>query len=469
MTISAKDSIMKEIFKVGGFVNKRGILDMTTGPFFKKILIFSIPLMLTGVLQLIYNAADVMVVGRFAGSDSLAAVGSTSSLVNLIINLFVGLSTGAGVVTARHIGANLGDRIHKSVHTAMAISVASGFAVGLFGFFMSGEFLKLMGTPENVLPLATLYLKIYFLGAPGSLVYNFGASIVRATGDTKRPLFILGFTGLVNVILNVILVVGFHFNVAGVAIATIVAQYISAILIVIRLKNIENACRLNFKKVRIYKDELKDIIKIGLPAGLQSSLFSFSNVLIQSTINTFGSVAMAGNTAAQNADAIIYTCTNAVAQTAMTFTSQNIGAKKYENIRKVYFMCMGFAFVISIIFGSVGLLFPEGIIGIFTTDPDVIEIGKQRLYIMMATYFLCSLMDVSGCQIRGMGKSIEPMIITLLGACGIRVLWLYTGYPLKQELWNLYLSYPLSWGITFIALFISFLVFEKRIKKEKLQ
>lgn len=448
-------------------MNKRGILDMTTGPFFKKILVFSIPLMLTGVLQLIYNAADVMVVGRFAGSESLAAVGSTSSLVNLIINLFVGLSTGAGVVTARHIGASLSERIHKSVHTAMAISVASGIAVGIFGFFLSGNFLRLMGTPENVLPLATLYLKIYFLGAPGSLIYNFGASIVRSTGDTKRPLFILGFTGIINVVLNLVLVVGFHFNVAGVAIATIVAQYISALLVVLRLLHLENACRLNLKKVRVYKEELKDIVKIGLPAGFQSSLFSFSNVLIQSTINSFGSVAMAGNTAAQNADAFIYTCTNAVAQTAMTFSSQNMGAKKYENLKKVYFMCMGFALLISVCFGALGLLFPEQIIGIFTTEADVIEIGKQRLYIMMSTYFICSIMDVSGCQIRGMGKSVEPMIITLLGACGIRVLWLYTGFPLKKELWNLYLSYPISWLITFIALFISFLIFDKRIKKER--
>ena len=446
-------------------MNKRGILDMTTGPFFKKILIFSIPLMLTGVLQLIYNAADVMVVGRFAGSESLAAVGSTSSLVNLIINLFVGLSTGAGVVTSRHIGANATERITKSVHTAMAISIISGFAVGIFGFFLSGKFLTLMGTPKNILPLATLYLKIYFLGAPGSLVYNFGASIVRSTGDTKRPLIILGFTGIINVVLNIVLVVGFHFNVAGVAIATIVAQYISAALIVIRLKSIDNACRLNFKKIKIHKKELKEIVKIGLPAGLQSSLFSFSNVLIQSTINSFGSVAMAGNTAAQNADAIIYTCTNAVAQTAMTFTSQNMGAKKYENIRKIYFMCMGFALVISICFGAIGLIFPEQIIGIFTTEAEVIEMGKHRLFVMMTTYFICSLMDVSGCQIRGMGKSIEPMIITLLGACGIRVLWLYTGFPLKKELWNLYLSYPISWLITFIALFICFFVFEKRIKK----
>ena len=450
-------------------MNKHGILDMTTGPFLKKILLFSIPLMLTGVLQLVYNAADIMVVGRFAGSESLAAVGSTSSLINLIINLFIGLSTGAGVVTARHIGANLPDRIQKSVHTAMALSVASGFAVAAFGFFMAEKLLILMGTPEDVLPLATLYLKIYFLGAPGSLIYNFGASIVRSTGDTKRPLVILSSTGIVNVVLNLILVVFFHMNVAGVAIATIVAQYISAVFIVIRLKSIENDCKLNFKKVKIHKDELKEIIRIGLPAGFQTSLFSFSNVLIQSTINTFGSIAMAGNTAAQNADAIIYVCTNAFGQAAMTFTSQNIGARKYENLRKVYFTCIGLALFISISLGAVGIIFPEQIIGIFTTDPAVIEMGKQRMYVLMAAYFLCSLMDVSGCQIRGMGKSLEPMIITLLGACGIRILWLYTGFPLKKELWNLYLSYPISWGLTFAALFICFLVFEKRFKKEKLQ
>lgn len=438
---------------------------MTTGPFFKKILIFAFPLMLTGVLQLVYNAADIMVVGRFAGSAALAAVGSTSALVNLIINLFIGLSTGAGVITARHIGANLSERTHKCVHTAMAISIISGFAVCIFGYFLSGTFLKLMGTPEDVLPLATKYLKIYFLGAPGSLVYNFGASIVRATGDTKRPLYILASTGVVNVILNLVLVIYFHLDVAGVAIATIVAQYISAILIVARLTHLPNECKVNFKKIKIYKQELKDIMRIGVPAGFQGSLFSFSNVLIQSTINTFGSVAMAGNTAAQNADAIIYTCTNAVAQTAMTFTSQNIGAKRHENLRKIFFICLGTAFAISVILGALGLIFPHQIIGIFTTEKDVIEIGTQRLYILMTTYFMCSLMDVAGCQIRGMGKSVEPMVITLLGACGIRVLWLYTGFPLRKELWNLYLSYPISWTITFIALMICYFVFEKKLKQ----
>lgn len=422
--------------------------------------------MITGVLQLVYNAADIMVVGRYAGSESLAAVGSTSSLINLIINLFIGLSTGAGVVTARSIGADKPEKAQKNVHTAMTISLISGIVVGIFGICFSSFFLSLMGTPEDVLPLASLYLKIYFLGAPGSLVFNFGASIVRATGDTKRPLIILSITGIVNVVLNLILVVFFHLNVAGVAIATITAQYLSAIFIVLRLTHLENMCRLRLSRLRVYKKELKEIIRIGLPAGFQSSLFSFSNVLIQSTINSFGSIAMAGNTAAQNADAFIYTCTNAIAQTTMTFTSQNIGAKKYENLRKIYFMCTGFAFLISVVLGGISLIFPEQLLGIFSTEPAVIEIGKQRLYIMMTTYFLCSIMDVAGCQIRGMGRSIEPMIITLLGACGIRVLWLYTGFPLNPQLWNLYISYPISWATTFVALFISYFVFEKRLKKK---
>ena len=448
-------------------MNRRGILDMTTGPFFKKIIFFSFPLILTGVLQLVYNAADIMVIGRFAGSASLAAVGSTNSLVHLILNLFIGLSTGSGVVCARLIGANDDKGVRKCVHTAMAMSIVSGVFVGILGFLISGPVLKFMDTPDDILHLASLYLKIYFLGAPGSLVFNFGAAIIRSTGDTKRPLFILAVSGIVNVLLNLVLVTVFHLDVAGVAIATIVAQYISAVAVVLRLLHLENSCRLHISKIRLHKNELKEILKIGLPAGFQSSLFSLSNVLIQSTINTFGSVAVAGNTAAQNADAFVYTSTNAIAQTAMTFTSQNMGAKKYENIRKVYFICLTFAFGVSAVLGVLSLTFPGEIIGIFTTDPAVIEMGKHRIYIMMSTYFLCSIMDVAGCQIRGMGKSLEPMIITLLGACGIRVLWLYTGFPLKKELWNLYLSYPISWFVTFVALFICFFVFEKRIKSRK--
>ncbi len=446
-------------------MNKSGILDMTTGPFLKKMLRFAIPLMLTGMLQLIYNAADIMVVGRFAGSNALAAVGATSSLVNLIINLFIGLSNGAGVIVARHIGAGDSKRTQKCVHTAMALSVISGIIVSVFGFLFSGYFLKLMGTPEDILPLSVKYLKIYFIGTLGGLIYNFGASIVRATGDTKRPLFILTFSGIINVTLNLILVIVFDLDVAGVAIATSVAQYISAALIITRLFKMPNDCKLNIKEIKINLSQLKLIMQIGIPAGLQSSLFSFSNVVIQSNINAFGTIAMAGNTAAQNADALIYTCTSAVSQTAMTFTSQNIGAGKYENLRRIYFKCLGLSASISIFMGLLFASFPEQILGLFTTDPAVIQSGKSRLYIMMFTYFLCALMDLSGAQLRGMGKSFEPMIITLIGSCGLRILWIYTGFRLNETLENLYLSYPLSWGITFAALIILYFVEEKKLRK----
>ncbi len=448
-------------------MSNHSILDMTTGPFLKKMLRFSIPLMLTGMLQLIYNAADIMVVGRFAGSNSLAAVGSTSSLVNLIINLCIGLSNGAGVMVARHIGAKDEIKTQKCVHTAMALSIISGVIVSLFGFFFGVFFLKLMGTPAEILPLSEKYLKIYFIGVFGGVIYNFGASIVRATGDTKRPLFILALSGMVNVILNLILVIYFKLDVAGVAIATSVAQYISAALIVIRLLSLKNECKLTPKKLKIHADQLKHIMQIGIPSGLQGSFFSLSNVVIQSNINAFGTVAMAGNTAAQNADALIFTCTSAVSQTAMTFTSQNMGAGKHENLRRVYFKCIGMSAFISIFMGILFISFPAEVLGLFTTDPAVIESGKSRLYIMMATYFLCGLMDLSGSQLRGMGKSLEPMIITLIGSCGLRILWIYTGFKLKETLENLYLSYPISWAITLLALLILYFVEEKKIKGRK--
>lgn len=446
-------------------MGKNKAVDMTTGPFLSKMLAFAFPLMLTGVLQLVYNAADSMVIGKFSGSTSLAAVGSTGSLVNLIVNLFIGFSTGAGVVTAHHIGARDNERVSKCVHTSMALGIISGFSVCFIGFFMSGTFLKLMGTPENVLPLSTLYLKIYFLGAPAALIYNFGAAIVRANGDTKRPLYILAFSGMVNVILNVISVVIFKLDVAGVAIATVTSQVISAIFIVLRLIRLDNACRYKPKQTHIYKEEFSFIAKIGVPAGIQGSLFSFSNVVIQSTINSFGSIAMAGNTAAQNADGFIYTCTNAIAQTAMTFTSQNTGAKKPENLNKIYFRCLGLALGIGVLLGALELVFAEQIIGIFTNDKEVVTAGIERLRVMAATYFTCSLMDVSGGQIRGMGKSFQPMVITLLGACGIRIVWIYTVFRLTPTLNCLYLSYPISWTITFIALCSCYFILKRGVAK----
>ncbi len=432
-------------------MQKRYELDMTTGPFLKKIFIFAVPMVFTGLLQLLYNTADVVVVGKFAGETALAAVGSTGSLINLILNVFIGLSMGSGVMVARYIGAQDDENIHKCTHTAMSISLCAGMLVAAIGFFFSREMLILMNAPEDVLDKATLYLQIYFIGAPGSLLYNFGASVLRATGDTKRPLVILGLTGLVNVGLNLVLVIFFHMDVAGVAIATITAQYLSAICIVWRLMHLENACRLQIRKMRFYKRALFEIIRIGLPAGIQSALFSISNVIIQSTVNSFGTTAMAGIAAGSNVDGYIFTCTNAVAQTAMNFTSQNIGAKKYENVPKVYRYCLSTAFIAAAVLSAIAFVFRVPIVGMFSDEAEVIAIGADRLTLILPFYFFCSLMDVTAGQVRGMGRSIEPMIISLLGACGSRLLWVFLILPLNRTLMMLYWSYPVSWALTFFA------------------
>ncbi len=448
-------------------MEKKYSLDMTSAPFLKKIFIFSLPLILTGLLQLAYNTADVVVVGRFAGSEALAAVGSTGSLINLLLNVFIGLSMGSGVMVARHIGSQDDERVHNCTHTAMLLSLLSGIFIGIFGFFMSGKLLVLMGSPEDVLPLATLYLKIYFMGCPGSVVYNFGSAIVRATGDTKKPLIILASTGLVNVALNLILVIVFHMGVSGVAIATIVSQYLSAIMIVIHLTKMNNACRLHFSKLRICKTELLKIIQIGLPAGIQNSLFSVSNVIIQSTVNSFGSVAMAGIAAGSNYDSYVYTATNAIAQTTMTFSSQNMGAGKYENIGKIYRYCITITVIIGVVMGALGTVFSEFIVGFFSTDKDVVAIGAQRLALVMPFYVFCSLMDVVAGQLRGVGESFKPMVVSLLGACGVRLFWIYAILPLNRTLIFLYWAYPISWFVTFVIQSTLYYFVKKKLFKNQ--
>lgn len=423
--------------------------------------------MLTGLLQMVYNTADIVVVGRFAGSQALAAVGATSSLIHLILNVFLGMAMGSGVMSARYIGAEDDKRLEKCVHTALLLGLISGVAVGIFGFCMAEKLLILMDSPADVLPLSKKYLQIYFLGAPASLVYNFGAAIVRSTGDTKRPLYILSATGLVNIALNLVLVIVFRLNVAGVAIATIVSQYISAVCIIIRLMKIEGACRLHFNKLRINVSEMKKILLIGIPAGVQNSLFSFSNVIIQSNINTFGATAISGVTAGSNVEGIIYTCTNAVSQTTMTFSSQNMGARKYENLGKIYMRCLLIATLIGGSMSLFGVIFRNQVIGIFSTDPAVIEIGAARLAMVLPFHIFCSLMDVGGGQLRGMGKSFEPMIITLLGSCGIRLLWVFVFFPKNHTLPYLYWAYPISWTITFFVLFIAYFIIKRNILKKE--
>ena len=447
---------------------KKYSIDMTTGVLFPKILGFAFPLMVTGLLQIVYNAADVMVVGRFAGSISLAAVGATSTLVNLMLNLFLGLSMGSGVVVAKHIGAGDGASVHRTVHSAMLLSIISGFVIGILGVVISPYALSAMGTPDDVHSLSTLYLRIFFLGTPANMVYNYGASILRATGDSKRPLYILTSTGILNVVLNLIFVVNFNMNVAGVALATIISQYVSAICVLYILLNINSYIHLSMKKLHFYKDELLDILKIGIPAGLQGSLFSLSNVIIQSSINSFGAAAIAGNTASGNVDSIIFTCCNSVSQTATTFTSQNLGAGQYKRIRKIYFNCIGVSMGIAAIFGVALLAFGPQILTVFSTDSEVIDMGLIRLKLFAVTDIINSVLDVTTGQMRGLGKSVIPMIVTMVGVCGLRVLWVFTVFPQYRSMFTLYLSYPVSWLATGIVLVTMYAVtFRKILKRSK--
>jgi len=435
---------------------------MTSGPFLSKILVFAVPLMLTGLLQLLYHSADIAVVGRFVGKEALAAVGSTGSLINLFVNLFIGLSMGSGVVTARHIGEKDEKKIHDCVHSAMLISLISGILLAFVGFFFSAGMLRLMKVPEDVIKLASLYLKLYFLGSPALLVFNFGASVIRATGDTKTPFVILSSTGFINVLLNLLFVIKLHMGVEGVAIPTVISQVLAAIFTVIHLCRLDSDCRLIIKELKLQKAELKEILRIGVPAGVQNMLFSFSNVIIQSNVNSFGSSAMAGIAAGSNFDGYIYTCTNAIAQTTMTFTSQNVGARKYENIGRVYRICIICATAIGVTIGWIGFALSPQIISIFTNDAAVVPIAIGRMRFIMPFFFFCSLMDVGGSQLRGMGKSVQPMLISLLGGCGIRLIWVFFLLPFNRTLDFLYISYPVSWGVTFFVHFAAYFYLRKK-------
>ncbi len=440
-------------------------LDMTKGSLFPKIVSFAVPLMLTGLLQLVYNAADVMVVGRFAGSTSLAAVGATASLVNLCLNLFIGLSTGSGVVVAKFIGAGDGASVHRTVHSSILLALVSGVTVGLFGFLIAPIAMQMMDTPEEVLPLSVTYLRIFFLGTPASMIYNYGAAILRATGDSKRPLYILTSTGVINVVLNLVFVIFFKMDVAGVALATIISQYLSAIFVMYILLNINSYIQVSVKGLRFYKKELAEIIKIGLPAGLQRSLFSLSNVVIQSSINSFGAAAVAGNTASSNIDNIIFTCCSSVSQTATTFTSQNYGAGQIKRIRRIYFNCVAVTLTIYAMCCVLLLVFGTQVMHIFSTDSEVVELGLIRLKLFAVTYFLNSLQDVTSAQMRGLGKSATPMIVSIVGICGLRVLWVYTVFRMYRSLEMLYFSYPVSWAATGIVVIIMYIFTYRKILK----
>ena len=441
-------------------------MDMTTGSLLPKVLAFSGPLVLTGVLQLLYNAADVVVVGRFSGATALAAVGSTGSLINLLVNVFMGLSVGASVVIARAYGAGDYDRIQNGVHTAITVAAISGLLVGAVGVLFGRPLLELMGSPEDVIDEATLYIQIYFMGMPFNMLYNFGAAILRAVGDTRRPLYYLSIAGVINVLLNLVLVILFHMGVAGVAIATVISQAVSMALVLICLVRSEGAIHLNWRKLHINTMQLKQIARVGLPAGFQGSLFSISNVMIQSAVNSFGSMVVAGNSAAANLEGFVYTAMNAIYQADLTFASQNMGAGKYRRVRRGMWVCLGTVTVIGLALGLIFLAAGPTLLGLYNEDPLVIEFGMKRMSIILPTYFLCGLMDTMVGQLRGIGYSIMPMIVSLTGACLLRIVWIMTIFAAYHTQTALYISYPISWLATFLVHMLCYMVVSRKIPKE---
>ena len=445
---------------------------MLNGPILPSIISYTVPIILTSLLQLLFNAADLVIVGRFRGSLSVAAVSATSSLIMLIINLFIGLSVGAGVTVAHAMGGKEDKMVHRAVHTALPLSLVGGALVTVIGLLFSEKFLTLMGTPINVLPLAALYMKIYFSGMIFTMIYNFCASILRALGDTKSPLIFLAISGVVNVLFNVFFVTVFHMNVEGVALATVISQAISAVLVVVALMRRTDASKLFLKKIRFYKAPLLKMLRIGLPAGIQGSLFSISNVTIQSSVNSFGDILMSGNGAAASIEGFVYVALNAFQQTAVNFVGQNAGAHQYKRIKKIFLQCLICSVVVSIVLGGLSYIFGEQLLGIYITDSaEAIQYGITRLGYIAVLYFLCALMDVSTGALRGMGASLAPMLISVLGVCGIRILWVYTIFqiPKYHTPECLYISYPITWVITFAAQLLCFiLIYKKRVKADQL-
>ena len=441
-------------------------IDMVNGTIMPKLITFAIPLMLSGILQLLFNAVDIIVVGRFSGSQSLAAVGSTSSLINMLTNLFIGISLGANVLAARFYAAGKHKEMSETVHTSILTAFISGVLMIFVGIFFSRPALELMDTPSDVIELATLYMRIYFVGMPFFMLYNYGAAILRAVGDTKRPLIFLVVSGVTNACLNLLLVIVFKMDVAGVAIATVISQMISCVLVLICLYKTDAVYQLRFKKLRIKWEYLGQIFRIGIPAGIQSTLISFSNVLLQSSVNSFGSIAMAGYTAANNVLSFLYMGANSITQACMSFTSQNYGARKPKRMDKVLVDGLILQVVICLTLGVLAYVFGNQVSNIYTDDPNVIKCSVEILALTTVPYFLCGFMDTFPGVLRGMGRSTVPMILCLLGTVGVRILWIYCFFPHNRTLGYLFVSYPVSWIATIVMQLIYYIFIRKEVHKE---
>ena len=438
-------------------------IDMCSGPLLSRILLFAVPLICSGVLQLVFNATDIIVVGRFVSSNAMAAVGSTSSLINLLVNFFIGISVGANVLVARFRGANDYDDAQETVQTALITAVIGGFVLIAAGMLLARPMLEWMATPEEVIDQAVLYMRVYFVGMPATMLYNFGAAILRAVGDTRRPLYFLTLAGIVNVAGDLLFVLVLDIGVAGVAAATVISQIISATLIVLCLMRQDGMCNVNLRRMKFHRDKFLRIMQVGLPAGLQSVIFNISNVLIQSSINSFGAIAVAGNTAASNIEGFVYTSMNALYQTSLSFTSQNLGAKQYYRIDKVLVRCLALVFVIGLVLGNGAHLLGQVLLGIYSGDPEVIAYGMMRLGVVSVTYCLCGMMDVVAGSVRGMGYSILPMLVSLAGACLFRIVWIFTVFQWQHTLFSLYISYPISWALTICAHLVCYFVVRRRV------
>ena len=450
---------------------KKKYRSMLEGPLLPSVISYTVPIILTSVLQLLFNAADLVVVGRFCGSISVAAVGATGAITNLIVNLFVGFSIGAGVSVAHAMGAKEEQVLHRTVHTAMPMALVGGVVLTVVGVLFSPDFLKMMGTPGDVLALSSLYMRIYFSGMTFNMVYNFCASILRAAGDTKSPLIYLTLAGVLNVLLNLFFVTVLHMNVAGVALATTISQGLSAVLVVLALMRRNDGCKLDLRKMRFYKPQLLKMIRIGLPAGIQGSLFSISNVIVQSSINSFGEIVMSGNAAAGNIEGFVYVIMNAFHQTTVNFVGQNVGAHQYRRAKNTLYLCLVCCTVLSVLVSQLVCAFGPELLSIYITDSqEAISYGVQRLAVVCQTYFLCGLMETTTGALRGMGASMVPMVISVLGVCGVRLGWIATIFQLEQfhtPFW-LYISYTVSWTFTFVAQLVAFiLVYRKRIRADR--
>ena len=446
--------------------NKKQV-DMCTRPLLGKIIWFSLPLIATGILQLLYNAADIIVVGQFSGHTAMAAVGSTGSLVNLVTNLFIGLSVGALSAMSRWIGAGEKEKADKVVHTSIPVGLIGGIIVGVIGFFGAEFFLELMKTDANVIGQATLYLKIYFVGMPFSMLYNFGAAILRAVGDTQRPLYFLLIAGVINVLLNLLFVIVFHMGVEGVAIPTVISQCVSATLVLLCLVKSDAVYRVNLKELHIYKEKLLQMIKIGVPAGIQSATFSISNVLIQSSINSFGALAMAGNTAASNIEGFVSTAQDAFSQAALSFTGQNVGAGQTKRVNRILPLCAALVLGVGLALGSGAYLLGNQLLSIYSSDPEVIAFGMKRMAICCVLQCVGGLMGVMVGTLRGMGYSFVPMAITIGFVCGFRVIWIFTIFVQWHTLESLYVSYPITWGLAALCDLICFFFVRKHLTRKQ--